>query len=329
MGRLQRLWGVAWVPVYDPPHRLAEAERFWVWGATETHLMAYHCITHGDNEGNNVNPNSNNGEGGGERFPPANDELPPVERVAVCLPLLRTAQSSGGGDKAMLARETYLRQYFKVQEFKLTKATAYDETVAGMDATIDKELLVQCNAATADRKSSRAVDIASMFQLAATVDAAARFANDRQDRVVTEKLLALLAARKKLKKRRLCTLPFAKEVSDKDRDRLLKALLDAERAGISIGAAVAAPAAVAPQQHQTTLLSATPQRGAKQAATTNLLASPPASLGGVPPPSTTAVADAVKRSTTPQKRVVFDDDDVGTTTHYDDPAPAVAVVGVW
>ena len=237
-------WGASspWMPIYDPRHLGAVRDRHWVWGVTSDETMlSYHSIA----------------EGGLEPFttddveremlamePVASyDILPSTTRARTCLPLIRSH-----GDAAMVARDQYLRAYQRAVETK-RRATHYTEELARIDQQLDERLLQLFQSAVTSTKTSRAVDIATMFQLSATLKAAATFANDRHARVVTEKCIALLEARTKQKRHRVCRLPLQAiaektELLDREKDRILKDLLRRERDGTLLlggGTPVVAP----------------------------------------------------------------------------------------
>eukprot|EP00658_Telonema_sp_P-2_P005272 TRINITY_DN11976_c0_g1_i1.p1 TRINITY_DN11976_c0_g1~~TRINITY_DN11976_c0_g1_i1.p1 ORF type:complete len:116 (+),score=32.33 TRINITY_DN11976_c0_g1_i1:236-583(+) len=89
------------------------------------------------------------------------DILPTTSRVRTCMPLLRS-----NGDENMIARDQYLRSYQRAVEAK-KRSLQYTEELARIDQQLDEKLLQQFKNAVTSTKTSRAVDIATMFQLSA------------------------------------------------------------------------------------------------------------------------------------------------------------------
>ena len=198
-------WGRAWVPVFDPRH-LNSSARYWVWGVTDDSLLAYRC-------------------GPEQTCPIATPELPALERVRLCLPLLRSA-----GDKAMLQREQYLRRYYKTNELK-RNAKYYTEEIAKQDMKLDNQLMEAFTAALDDEKTSRAIDLGMRFQLRDSLEAAVRVAHSKKHKQVVDKLLMLLEHMHRAKKKKQCSLPMeGTDITDKERDRILRRLLLKEKA---------------------------------------------------------------------------------------------------
>jgi hypothetical protein len=132
-------------------------------------------------------------------------------------------------------------------------AQCYTEALAKEDSRLDAFML---RALEAEMKSGaqvgRCIDMATQLQLVDSLEQAARMAHQQNLTFLCEKLLALVSARVKAKKRRLCDLPGeAAFVTDKEKDRMLRRLLAEERNRSGVRAAVDRPKADLPGDQST------------------------------------------------------------------------------
>jgi len=204
-------WGASWIPVLDCSAQ-PEASGAWVWGAQEDKLWAVMCGTVGAE-------------------PTVGSELPSPTYVNMLVPALRAE----AGERGALLRQHHMRNSAKVNAAK-HQATCYTEALAKEDARLDSIML---RAFETELKNGgnvgRCIDMATQLQLVTSVENAARLAHSQNMSFLCEKLVSLVEARVKAKKRRLCELPAESTfVTDKEKDRMLRRLLAEEksRAGV-------------------------------------------------------------------------------------------------
>ncbi|CUG86920.1 Hypothetical protein, putative [Bodo saltans] len=201
-------WGGSWVPVHDPRHFTSDAVyQYWPWAMNDQHMFAYRST------------------GREDPFPVASATPPPMEQLRLCLPLLKNS----GGEKRMIVRDRFIRNSMKMNELK-RNSKYYTETIAKLDIAHDARLMELFKTALKEQQTSRAVDIATMFELRDSVEEAAREANKEGHKSVVLKLVQVIKMRHDLKLKRNCTLPLeSQEVSDKERDQILRKLLQKEK----------------------------------------------------------------------------------------------------
>ncbi len=194
-------YGTSWVPLHDPRHVACLTKNVWIYGICDEHIYAY-VLQHD------------------EVYPPA---LPaaqlPVEHCRLCCPLTVAC-----GPKAMLQRDQTVRGYLKMA-FERSRSATYTEALARLDARCDQRLFEAFVAAVKEQDLARAFDYASLFELRETLEKACNLTNGANMTFLTNKLQVLLQLRRAKKLPRQCQLPLEGDMTDRDRDAIIKKLL--------------------------------------------------------------------------------------------------------
>ncbi|AYU77060.1 WD repeat and HMG-box DNA-binding protein, putative [Leishmania donovani] len=195
-------WGGSWVPVYDPRTLVDQSYALWVYGVSESALLAYRY--------SRDDPS----------YPAAAASGLSTELVPLFLPLTRTM-----GEDGLERWDKLLRQQLRCDELK-RHSTFYSANIAKYDEVHDHHLLQFFDSALKSQQTTRAMELAMLMEIHDRVVKCAQLANANGHVKLVPKLLALYEMRMATKQKRKCGLPAKEKLaSDKKKDELLHKLL--------------------------------------------------------------------------------------------------------
>ncbi|KAK7197780.1 WD repeat and HMG-box DNA-binding protein [Novymonas esmeraldas] len=195
-------WGGSWVPVYDPRTLADQSDALWIYGVSESALLAYRYSRNDPS------------------YPAAAASGLSTELVPLLLPLTRTM-----GEDGLERWDRLLRQQLRSDELK-RHSSFYSATIAKYDEVHDHHLLHYFDAALKGQQTTRAMELAMHMEVYDRIVKCAQVANTSGYAKLVPKLLALYEMRVASKQRRRCKLPTKEQLaSDKKKDDLLQRLL--------------------------------------------------------------------------------------------------------
>ena len=124
----------------------------------------------------------------------------------------------------MLQRDTLVRTHLKMS-YERSVVTTYTEDLSKLDARCDMRLFELFISSVKDQDAARAFDYAQLFELRDTLEKASNLANSANMTFLSSKLQMLLNLRRAKRLARQCQLPLEADMTDRDRDALVKKMM--------------------------------------------------------------------------------------------------------